>query len=205
MSVKIKYPLWLVVQWILAPCLQRMIRSKVCKTFTVDRTGRWLDIGCGPRSLVARTLPGTLVAIDSVAEMLPSTQRDFTICACANAVALPFTSGSFDGVFCFGLLHHLKEDEVELVLAEMQRVARPGGSILLLDSVRPHSILRRPFAAFLRALDRGSYVRTEDALRGLLNRRGFRIGPRFTYSWTGLEGCWARFNNNGRKSHRLPL
>jgi SAM-dependent methyltransferase len=47
--------------------------------------------------------------------------------------ALPFEYGSFDLVGCARVLHHVRRPE--LVVAELSRVARPGGRILLVDQL----------------------------------------------------------------------
>ena len=190
-----RHALWLAAQWILAPGFHAKIRRTVRGQMAPLGPGRWLDIGCGPRSPIAQTLPGTLVGIDHAADLLPETQRGGVVCVCANANALPFAAECFDGVVCFGLLHHLNEADADLALVEMRRVLRSGGSILLLDNVSPESVACRPLAALLRALDRGCHIRTKEALQCLLERRGFHLGPRFTYSWAGLEGCWATIIN----------
>lgn len=185
------HSLWVTAQWVVAPrhetTLRRMVREEMGRL----GAGRWLDVGCGPRARVAQALPGTLIGIDSALEKLRDTQRDGVACVCATATALPFAEQSFDGVVSFGLLHHLNDLDVDTALSEMRRVARPDGIVLLFDSVNPESSIRRPLAALLRALDRGPYNREEDDLRRLLDRRGLHLGPRVTYSWLGLEGCWA--------------
>jgi hypothetical protein len=45
---------------------------------------------------------------------------------CASALATPFASGSFDYALTSMFLHHLDDDDVVYVLAEMGRVARRG-------------------------------------------------------------------------------
>jgi ubiquinone/menaquinone biosynthesis C-methylase UbiE len=42
--------------------------------------------------------------------------------------ALPFSNNTFDCVYSFGVLHHIPE--VEKTLVELQRVLRPGGSVM---------------------------------------------------------------------------
>jgi 2-polyprenyl-3-methyl-5-hydroxy-6-metoxy-1,4-benzoquinol methylase len=49
--------------------------------------------------------------------------------AVAGAEALPFPDGQFDLVYCLSTLEHVAD--VEWVICEMVRVARPGGAILL--------------------------------------------------------------------------
>jgi ubiquinone/menaquinone biosynthesis C-methylase UbiE len=187
-------------QWMLAPRFGSTLRRTVRAQMEPLGAGRWLDVGCGPRSGIARTLPGTLVGIDHAAELLRETQRDGVLCVCASATALPFTAESFDGVVCFGLLHHLNDAEGDAALAEMRRVTRAGGVVLVFDNVSPRSTAQRPLAALLRALDRGRHIRDENALHRLLDRNGFNPGPRLTYSWTGLEGRWATFVRTGSRA-----
>jgi SAM-dependent methyltransferase len=189
--LRMRHALWAAAQWLLAPGYEAMLRRTVREQLGPLGAGRWLDVGCGSGSRIAQALPGTLVGIDSAANVLYESRCDDVAYVCASATALPFEAANFDGVVCFGLLHHLDDADADTALAEMRRVARPGGVILVFDSVSPRSALRRPLAALLRALDRGRHIRDEAALRRLLESPGFDLGPRVTYSWTGLEGCWA--------------
>lgn len=45
--------------------------------------------------------------------------------------ALPFASGTFDGVYCLEVLEHLPDTEA--ALAELTRVLKPGGTLLVID------------------------------------------------------------------------
>eukprot|EP00980_Cylindrotheca_fusiformis_P007068 scaffold1482_cov120-Cylindrotheca_fusiformis.AAC.10 len=60
----------------------------------------------------------------------------------ANAETLPFEDDSFDVVTCVYLFHELPEDARQRAAAEMVRVVKPGGMIVLTDSIqkgdRPH-------------------------------------------------------------------
>ena len=53
----------------------------------------------------------------------------------ADARHLPFCEGSFEGVYCFGLLHEFtseqRENDVARVIAEIRRML-PGGGVLVL-------------------------------------------------------------------------
>ena len=53
----------------------------------------------------------------------------------ADATALPFEPGSFDVVCSARTFHHVPRPE--LVLAEMNRVLRPGGTMLVVDQLAP--------------------------------------------------------------------
>ncbi len=165
-----RHELWPAAQWVLAPRYGTMLRRTVREQMRPLSSGTWLDVGCGPRSRIANLLTGTTFGVDSAVNRLFDAQRDGVVCVCASATELPFAEGSFDGVVCFGLLHHLNEADADAALVEMCRVTRPGGAVLLYDNIGTRSALRRPLAALLRALDQGEHIRAEGALRRLLDR-----------------------------------
>ncbi len=70
-----------------------------------------------------------------------------------NAEALPFVDESFDLVFCRAALHHIGDPE--RAVAEMVRVCRVGGRVVLFDLVAPEAdaALRRSFDDLHRRLD----------------------------------------------------
>lgn len=49
--------------------------------------------------------------------------------AVASIHALPFRSGSFDAVLCYGVLQHLFQNEREAAVREFKRVLGPGGLV----------------------------------------------------------------------------
>ncbi len=53
----------------------------------------------------------------------------------ADATALPYEGGAFDLVCTAGTMHHVPRPE--LVLAELNRVLRPGGTMLVVDQLAP--------------------------------------------------------------------
>jgi ubiquinone/menaquinone biosynthesis C-methylase UbiE len=120
-----------------------------------DRAGWLLDVGTGPGQIalkLARRLPGWhLVGIDRSPNMirqgvaasrlqLPSLQnqnmRDPDVSfLVSDAGCLPFRDASFDLVLCNSVVHHLEKPA--LLLAEIARVAKPDGAILVRDLRRP--------------------------------------------------------------------
>ena len=85
------------------------------------------DLGCGPgfyteafRARGARTLP-----VDRDAGELALAGAPPEDAIVADAGNLPLPDASVDGVFCSNLLEHT--EAVEPILAEMERVLRPGG------------------------------------------------------------------------------
>ena len=67
-------------------------------------------------------------------EVLPR-ELDVSL-VCDNAEKLPFLDGSFDAVTSVFLLHEVPADVRARVLAEMARVVRPGGLVVVADSIQ---------------------------------------------------------------------
>ncbi len=84
---------------------------------------RVLDLACGDGALLAR-LPGA-IGVDLSRAELARAHGDVIL---SRAQALPFAASSFDVVTCH--LAFMVFDDVERVVAELDRVLRPGGSVL---------------------------------------------------------------------------
>jgi SAM-dependent methyltransferase len=101
-----------------------------------------LDVACGPGSVVcafARRLRRA-VGLDATEAMLDEARRLAAASGVANAAwhcgdvyALPFADGVFDVVSCRFALHHLQQPAA--AFAEMLRVCRRGGRVVLCDAV----------------------------------------------------------------------
>lgn len=86
---------------------------------------------------------------------------------CSDATRLCFKSNAVDYVFCSSMSHHIREDLLDSMLHEMQRVLRPGGSLIFIDAVSiPESRLNR----FLWSLDRGEYPHTSEVLTQMIGK-----------------------------------
>jgi ubiquinone/menaquinone biosynthesis C-methylase UbiE len=106
--------------------------------------GRVLELGAGTGlnfSLYERTLNG--VATEPSTEMLriaatkPKPDTLQLVQSCAER--LPFESGSFDAALATLVICSVQSPEQ--VFAELRRVVRPGGTISLLEHVRPDGLL----------------------------------------------------------------
>ena len=97
----------------------------------------------------------------------------------ARITEMPFGDESFDLVTAFDVLYSLSEEEEAAALAEILRVLKPGGTLIV--NVAALTILRGNHAVF------GAEVRrsTRRRLRQLLTSAGFRV-TRLTYSNASL-------------------
>lgn len=98
---------------------------------TVKTEGRILDNGCGIGPLFERLPSADIMGLDISSAMLDAASRHSDRLILGNSQNLPFADASFDLAFCRSLLHHLP-DPAEAV-AEMHRVLRPGGELVLVD------------------------------------------------------------------------
>jgi SAM-dependent methyltransferase len=93
----------------------------------------------------------------------------------ASITEMPFGAATFDLVTAFDVLYSLTEEQEVRGLAEIHRVLKPGGTLIVNVAALP--ILRGNHSIF------GAEVRrsTRRRLRGLLSGAGFRV-TRLTYS-----------------------
>jgi ubiquinone/menaquinone biosynthesis C-methylase UbiE len=162
---------------------------------------RALDVGTGAGAIAVALAPlvAKVIAIDIVPELLAEARKrapaNVEILE-ADATALPFDGGSFDLVATARTFHHIARPE--LVLAEMNRVLRPGGTMLVVDQLAPVD----PLAAielnrFERARDPSTTrIMADVDLRGLfdsyslvLRRAEFVDEPRDLDRYLDLAGC----------------
>jgi SAM-dependent methyltransferase len=123
-----------------------------------DRAGvapgmRALDVGCGPGALTAELVrrlgPAAVAAIDPSPPFVAAARARFAEADVREGVAeqLPFSDGSFDVVLAQLVVHFMADPVVGL--AEMRRVAQPGGRVAA--CVWDHGGDGGPLSAFWRA------------------------------------------------------
>jgi ubiquinone/menaquinone biosynthesis C-methylase UbiE len=101
---------------------------------------RAIDVGCGAGALALALAPlvRDVVGVDRVPELLELARKRAPANAQfveADATSLPFELASFDLAGTLRTLHHVRRPE--LVIAELARVARPGGRVLVIDQLAP--------------------------------------------------------------------
>ncbi|MGH8987024.1 MAG: ubiquinone/menaquinone biosynthesis methyltransferase [Acidimicrobiales bacterium] len=150
-----------------------------------------LDLGCGTGALgvIARQFGYRVVGIDVSPGMLAARSSRSAV-ALGDAAALPFATGSFDGVLCAYALRNFTH--LDASLAEAARVVRPGGRVSLLEvATPPHRLVRAGHSLWFRHVvpvigaalsdrdayrwlpDSVAYLPEEGELRELLRRSGF--------------------------------
>ena len=94
---------------------------------------RVLDLGCGKGRFADRfsEAGATVIGLDRSAAMLSGARGERFERVHGSASRLPFRGGSFDAAFAIEVFEHLPS--IEPVLAELRRVVRPGGRIVIVD------------------------------------------------------------------------
>jgi ubiquinone/menaquinone biosynthesis C-methylase UbiE len=101
---------------------------------------RALDSGCGAGTLALALAPlvRDVVGVDLVPELLDAAREgapENVTFVEGDATRLPFERGEFDLACSRRTIHHIARPE--LAIAELARVTRPGGRILVNDQIAP--------------------------------------------------------------------
>jgi SAM-dependent methyltransferase len=162
-----------------------------------------LDAGTGTGALAFALAPlvHEVVAVDIVPELLDEARRrsgDFPNVRFieGDATRLDLDAGSFDLAGSLRTLHHVARPE--LVVAELTRVTRPGGTVLVVDQIAPVDPLEAlELNRFERARDpSATRVLAEVDLRGLFEANGLVLEraqtvqePRELEAYLDRAGC----------------
>src|SRR6185369_3738896 len=161
-------------------------KARTLRKLTVDKAliqpgDSVLDVGCGTGEVTlpakTRAKDGKVYGIDPAPEMIAVAQKkavhkkleiDFRV---GVIESLPFPDAMIDVVTSSLMMHHLPEALKARGLAEIYRVLKPGGRLLIADFMRPTgSFLNHLFIAFTR--HQGLKSGIED-LQRLLKAAGF--------------------------------
>jgi SAM-dependent methyltransferase len=98
------------------------------------RPVRILDVGCGtglatqPLCRSGRTVIGSDYSLRSLQN---ATRKGLHFITAADVRALPFPDACVDAVLCANALQHLTPEDQPRAIAELRRVVRPGGTLVV--------------------------------------------------------------------------
>ncbi len=118
------------------------LRQRLARFLEPRGDERVLDVGTGTGALAFALAPlvREVVAVDPVPELLAEARRraeafpNVTFVR-SDGTRLPFGEGEFDLAATLRTLHHVPRPE--LIVAELARVTRLGGRILIVDQIAP--------------------------------------------------------------------
>jgi demethylmenaquinone methyltransferase / 2-methoxy-6-polyprenyl-1,4-benzoquinol methylase len=130
-------------------------RKEVVRRANLPPQGRLMDLGAGTGDLALEACrqgpTSSVTAADFTLEMMrigKARTRRAGACperlawSAADALHLPFASGSFDAVVSGFLMRNVSD--VRRSLKEQVRVIKPGGRLIILDTTRPRRSLFSP-------------------------------------------------------------
>jgi len=131
-----------------------------------------LDLGCGigRHSLFLATMGFAVDAFDlsevGVARLKTvAREKGVSIQArVGDMLALPYESGEFDAVLAFHVIYHSDRAGVERVIAEIDRVLRPGGELYVTFNSRNSPSLRCPDNV---QIDENTFIKTTGQEAGI--------------------------------------
>jgi ubiquinone/menaquinone biosynthesis C-methylase UbiE len=131
----------------------RSIKRRVIARAAIASGEQVLDVGCGTGTLAvaaARAAPDvTVTGLDADASILHRARKRATDAGLeirfdvGRSTELPYPDTSFDLVLSTLFFHHLPDDEKGKTAAELLRVLRPGGRLVVGDLGRPQDPLMR--------------------------------------------------------------
>lgn len=133
-----------------------------------------VDVGCGTGTLavaLAEAMPGTRVsAVDGDRSILAQAKKkpgaDRVEWVRALADEMPFDDRSVDAAVCTLVLHHLSSAGKRRAVAEMHRILKPGGMLIVADFGVPQDPVMS--AAFLGVQCLDGFSTTEDNRHGVV-------------------------------------
>jgi len=149
------------------PLVRRpLLRSRFARFSGVQPDHTVLDVGTGPgySAFAFARRSKQVTAVDWRAELIAAARREARIRRLRNITLveaeparLPFPSNEFDIVCSAAALHHFRQPP--LVVAEMARVCRPGGTIALEDVIASEQDIRARYHNRLERLRDRSHER----------------------------------------------
>lgn len=139
---------------------------------------RVLDIGCGPADILSR-LPDDIDyhGYDVEPNYIETARKRYGLRGNfeVRAVAPDAVEGigTFDVVMAIAVLHHLTDDEADMLFAGAAKVLRPGGRVVTLDCAFVEG--QHPVARLLARLDRGKFVRSPEGYEQLARRHFAKV------------------------------
>lgn len=160
----------------------RPVHDAVLRALAAEPCGRVLDVGCGTGRLAARLgeAPSvrTVVGLDFSAGMLEQARArlgsaEAAVLVRGDATRLPFADAAFDAAVSTEAFHWFPDQAA--ALAEIHRVLRPGGRLLLALVSPPFEFIADAFEVGMRMVGQPLWWTTPSRLAAQVAHAGFRV------------------------------
>ncbi|WP_456420530.1 class I SAM-dependent methyltransferase [Thermococcus sp.] len=164
-------------EWYKTKTGQYVDRVEKWLIFSMMRTksGKALDLGCGTGNytLELKKRGFDVIGLDASEGMLRIARSKGLNCIRGNAYSLPFPEESFDLVLSVTMFEFIHEPEK--VLAEIHRVLKPGGEVVIgtMNGKSLWFLFKRLKSIFTETAYRYARFYTPGELEGLLRKAGF--------------------------------
>lgn len=172
-------------------CTDPVLAQRTVEAVAADPSHRVLDVACGT-GLVAKNFKGKvaeLVGMDLTPAMFAQAEPHVDRLVAGDAARMPISNAEFDRVVCRQGIQFMDD---RAVLAEMVRVTKPGGRIVLIHLVAYGEADREEYFEVLRLRNparRNFYVRED--FRRLLTNAGCSSVELHDYTSDEDVGAWA--------------
>lgn len=174
--------------------------------------GRVLDLACGPGIVTVELARDAreVVAFDLTPEMLQKARERCAQAGLMNvrfeqgtAEALPFADASFDAVVTRFTMHHFASPAV--VASQLARVVRPGGRIVIADSLSSHIADEAELHNALEILRDPSHIRmlSREQLLAIIQEAGFTVLSESTWERPREFEEWAQIVDDPTRTDPL--
>ncbi|MFI5316870.1 MAG: class I SAM-dependent methyltransferase [Myxococcota bacterium] len=164
--------------------------------------GRWADLGCGRGEFIEQASGGERsgIGVDCAApsaKALRATGRPALVADLNRG--LPFASASLDGASLIEVIEHIVQ--AEALVAELARVIRPGGWLIVTTPNVVHIAYRWRALTGHPPKQEGYHYRffTRDTLQEMFAAAGFRIAAQSSFGKQALLSKLARLAGKGAK------
>lgn len=131
-----------------------------------------IDFGCGPADVLSE-LPATVdyVGLDFSESYIDAARqrygdRGVFLSGDVHQWALDGRLQDADIVMCYGVLHHMDDDEAKKAVHFARQILKPGGRFIFFEPC--YLLWQSRFSVFMMSKDRGQNVRTEQQWRSLV-------------------------------------